>query len=55
VAEEVSQPFHVLGVLGIALGLGFVISAIISFMISYRLGLIEHGSMTAKGDRPTQG
>jgi hypothetical protein len=38
---DASQPLHALGVLGIALGLGFVISAIISFMISHRLGLIE--------------
>jgi len=38
---DVAQPLSVLGVLGIALGLGFVISAIISFMISQRLGLIE--------------
>lgn len=36
-----SEPFQALGVLAIALGLGFVISAIISFMISHRLGLIE--------------
>jgi hypothetical protein len=35
------QPLHALGVLGIALGLGFVVSAIISFVISQRLGLIE--------------
>jgi hypothetical protein len=41
VADEISQPLHVLGVLGIALGLGFLISAIISFVISQRLGLIE--------------
>lgn len=40
-AGEASQPLHVLGVLGIALGLGFVVSAIISFVISERLGLIE--------------
>ena len=39
--EEVSLPFHALGVIGVALGLGFVISAIISFVISQRLGLIE--------------
>jgi hypothetical protein len=41
VADDASQPLHVLGVLGIALGLGFVISAIISFVISQRLGLID--------------
>ena len=41
VSADVSEPLQALGVLAIALGLGFVISAIISFMISQRLGLIE--------------
>ncbi|MBZ5625394.1 MAG: hypothetical protein LAQ69_42845 [Acidobacteriia bacterium] len=39
--DDAAQPLHALGVLGIALGLGFVVSAIISFVISQRLGLIE--------------
>ncbi|MBI4874497.1 MAG: hypothetical protein HY822_07680 [Acidobacteria bacterium] len=41
VPEDVSHPIHALGVLGIALGLGFLISAIVSYAISRRLGLIE--------------
>jgi hypothetical protein len=41
VSEEAAQPIHALGVLGIALGLGFVTSAIVSYAISQRLGLIE--------------
>ena len=41
VADAASQSLRALGVIGIALGLGFVISAIISFVISQRLGLIE--------------
>jgi hypothetical protein len=41
VVTEASQPLSALGVLGIAIGLGFVISAVISFLISRRLGLIE--------------
>src|SRR5579862_6091967 len=44
VANDASQPLRALGVLGIALGVGFVISAIISFMISRKLGLIERAS-----------
>jgi hypothetical protein len=40
VSEEAAEPLRVLGVLCIALGTGFVISAIISFVISHRLGLI---------------
>ncbi|MGO4882434.1 MAG: hypothetical protein ACLP59_16625 [Bryobacteraceae bacterium] len=38
------QSLDALGVLGIALGLGFMISAIISYVISQRLGLIEPAS-----------
>lgn len=44
VADDASQPLSALGVLCLALGLGFVISAIISFVISQRLGLIETAS-----------
>jgi len=39
--DNASQPLRAFGILGVALGLGFVISAIISFVISQRLGLIE--------------
>src|SRR5580658_8312467 len=41
VGDDGAQPLHALGVIGIALGLGFAASAIISFLISRRLGLIE--------------
>lgn len=42
-----AQALHALGIVAIALGLGFVISAIISFVISQRLGLIEPASPAA--------
>lgn len=51
VADDASQPLHALGILGIALGLGFVISAIISFLISQRLGLIELPTAAARVPR----
>ncbi len=41
VADPAAASLHGLGVIGIALGVGFVVSAIISFVISQRLGLIE--------------
>ncbi len=41
VTDDASQPLQALGVLAIALGLGFLFSAGISFWISQRLGLIE--------------
>jgi hypothetical protein len=39
--DDAAQGFHAMGVLGVALGTGFMISAIISFMISRHLGLVE--------------
>ncbi len=44
VADAAAQSLGALGVLAIALGLGFVVSAIISYVISRRLGLIEPGT-----------
>lgn len=41
VANDASEPLHALAVIGFSLGLGFAVSAIISFVISHRLGLIE--------------
>jgi hypothetical protein len=52
VADDAAQPLHALGVLGVALGLGFVLSAIISFVISHRLGLIELPSSTPQAETP---
>jgi len=36
-----ASPVHAIGVLAIALGVGFIVSAIISYAISQRLGLLE--------------
>jgi hypothetical protein len=41
ITEDAVQPLRALGVLGVALGIGFVISAVVSYLISRRLGLIE--------------
>jgi len=52
VAATAAPTFHGLGVLGMALGLGFVISAIISFVISQRLGLIEPAPSGVRAELP---
>ncbi|MDP9172103.1 MAG: hypothetical protein M3N54_15905, partial [Acidobacteriota bacterium] len=52
IAEDASQPLHVLGILGIAVGAGFVASAAISFVISQRLGLIENSRTAARPEFP---
>ena len=50
VGNEVAQPLQALGVLAIALGIGFVISAIISYVISQRLGLIEQAPQAPRAE-----
>ncbi len=40
-AEEVAQGLFVLGALSVALGVGFVVSAIVAYGISRRLGLLD--------------
>jgi hypothetical protein len=52
ISGEAAQPLNALGVLGIALGLGFLLSAIISFMISHRLGLLEPAAPRAESPGP---
>jgi hypothetical protein len=49
VPEELSAPTSALGVLAIAIGLGFLASAVASFVLSRRLGLIEEPSTSATG------
>jgi hypothetical protein len=41
VAVDASQPMFALGVLALALGLGFVASALVAFLLSRRMGLLE--------------
>jgi hypothetical protein len=38
---EAAEPLHILGIISIALGAGFAISAAASFLISKKLGLLE--------------
>jgi hypothetical protein len=47
-----AEPLVAMGILAIALGLGFVASAAISFVLSRRLGLIEPGASPARTSYP---
>jgi hypothetical protein len=47
VEEEVAQPFFALGVLGLTLGAGFVVSAGASIVLSKRMGLLESAQPTS--------
>src|SRR5262249_42980081 len=50
ISDDVSLPLHTMGVLGIALGLGFLASAFVSFLIPERMGLIEKPSAAPRLD-----
>jgi len=45
--KTVSQPLFAMGVLAISIGIGFVLSAIVSYVLSRRLGLWETATATA--------
>ena len=44
VIEEVAQPLHVIAILAIALGIGFVASAFLSYGLSEQMGLMKRSS-----------
>jgi hypothetical protein len=41
VEQEIAQPFFALGVLGMTIGAGFIVSAGASILLSRRLGLLD--------------
>ena len=47
IEKTVSQPLFAMGVLALSIGIGFVISAIVSYVLSRRLGLWETAAPTA--------
>jgi len=47
VPAEISPMVFALGVLGVALGIGFIVAAVVSFLISKRLGLLQPGAPVA--------
>jgi len=47
VIEEIAEPMQVVGTLVIAVGIGFVVSALLSWALSHRLGLIHSSSTHA--------
>jgi hypothetical protein len=47
VEKPVSQPLTAMGVLAVAIGIGFLVSAFVSYLLSKRLGLIGPGAADA--------
>ena len=48
--EDVAQPLFVVGVLALALGIGFVISAVVAYLMSRRLGLFDQTPLASAGE-----
>lgn len=41
VLEEIASPIYVFGIIAVALGIGFVVSAVVAYALSQRLGLLN--------------
>lgn len=50
VVEEVSQGVYVMGVVATAVGLGFILSAVVAYVLSRRLGLLEPVNVTSTAE-----
>jgi len=50
VEKTVSQPLFAMGILALSIGVGFVISAIVAYILSRKLGLLEPATSTSSAD-----
>jgi len=50
VVKEVAPPLFVMGVVALSIGVGFVVSAIVAYALSRRLGLLEPSRPALKGE-----
>jgi hypothetical protein len=48
--QEIGRPLFAMGSVGLALGVGFVVSALVSYLLSRRLGLVADRSATATAE-----
>jgi hypothetical protein len=55
VIPQVAEPLFAIGVLAVALGIGFVLSAVVSFLLSKRLGLFDRPSLSDTGQGAATG
>jgi hypothetical protein len=55
VVDEFTQPLHVVGTLLLTFGIGFVLSAIVSYVLSSRLGLLDSRALGMAAVTPRPG
>jgi hypothetical protein len=48
--QEIAQPLFIVGMLALALGIGFVLSALVAYIMSQRLGLFDQAPLVSSGD-----
>jgi hypothetical protein len=48
--QEIGRPLFAMGSIGLAVGVGFVVSALVSYLLSRRLGLVADRSASAPAD-----
>jgi hypothetical protein len=54
IIDEAKQPIYTMGVLSLMFGIGFVLSAVISYLLSQRLGLLENKPLVGATTPPGQ-
>jgi hypothetical protein len=54
IVDEAKQPIYAMGVLALMFGIGFVLSAVISYLLSQRLGLLENKPLVGAPAPPRQ-
>jgi hypothetical protein len=52
VDRDAADPLHIFGVLAIALGAGFAVSAAVSYLLSQKLGLLEQAPQKRPVETP---
>jgi len=45
-ASELAAPLFLIGMLALAIGAGFILSAVVAYVLSHRLGLFERPAVT---------
>jgi hypothetical protein len=52
VGTEAAQPLGAMGIIALAVGIGFLVSAVASYFLSWRLGLIESARQNPRSEAP---
>ena len=54
IVDDAKEPIHAMGVLALMFGIGFILSAVVSYVLSHRLGLLEGKPLVGAPTGPTE-